>query len=52
MNTKKAILLLIFTVTFSYAQIVKDNLDPNIRSIFQDKKGNYWFGTNAAGVYR
>ncbi|MES2799643.1 MAG: two-component regulator propeller domain-containing protein [Bacteroidota bacterium] len=26
-------------------------IDKNIRSIFQDKKGNYWFGTNAAGVY-
>jgi ligand-binding sensor domain-containing protein len=27
-------------------------LDKNIRSIFQDRKGNYWFGTNGAGVYR
>ena len=27
-------------------------IDKNIRSIFQDKKGNYWFGTNSAGVYR
>ncbi|RYD96159.1 MAG: hypothetical protein EOP54_14370 [Sphingobacteriales bacterium] len=27
-------------------------IDKNIRSIFQDKKGNYWFGTNGAGVYR
>lgn len=27
-------------------------IDNNIRSIFQDKKGNYWFGTNGAGVYR
>ena len=27
-------------------------IDNNIRSIFQDKKGIYWFGTNAAGVYR
>jgi ligand-binding sensor domain-containing protein len=26
-------------------------IDKNIRSIFQDKKGNYWFGTNSAGVY-
>ena len=24
----------------------------NIRSIFQDKKGNYWFGTNDSGVFR
>lgn len=27
-------------------------IDDNIRSIFQDKTGIYWFGTNAAGVYR
>ncbi|MFN8346329.1 MAG: two-component regulator propeller domain-containing protein [Spirosomataceae bacterium] len=27
-------------------------MDDNIRSIFQDKTGIYWFGTNAAGVYR
>lgn len=27
-------------------------IDKNIRSIFQDKNGNYWFGTNGAGVYR
>lgn len=27
-------------------------IDDNIRSIFQDKTGTYWFGTNAAGVYR
>lgn len=27
-------------------------IDDNIRSIFQDKNGIYWFGTNAAGVYR
>jgi ligand-binding sensor domain-containing protein len=27
-------------------------MDKNIRSIFQDSKGNYWFGTNGAGVYR
>ncbi len=27
-------------------------LDDNIRSIFHDTKGNYWFGTNDAGVYR
>lgn len=28
------------------------HIDDNIRSIFQDQHGNYWFGTNAAGVYR
>lgn len=27
-------------------------IDKNIRSIFQDKNGTYWFGTNGAGVYR
>ncbi|MBI3234137.1 MAG: hypothetical protein HYZ42_08855 [Bacteroidetes bacterium] len=27
-------------------------IDKNIRSIFQDKKGIYWFGTNSNGVYR
>lgn len=26
-------------------------LDNNIRSIYQDTKGNYWFGTNGSGVY-
>jgi ligand-binding sensor domain-containing protein len=29
-----------------------NNIDKNIRSIFQDRNGNYWFGTNDAGVYR
>lgn len=29
-----------------------NEIDKNIRSIFQDNKGNYWFGTNGAGVYR
>lgn len=33
------------------ANIVAE-IDDNIRSIFQDKSGTYWFGTNAAGVYR
>ena len=28
------------------------SIDKNIRSIFQDRQGNYWFGTNSAGVYR
>lgn len=31
---------------------VTTGIDQNIRSIFQDKNGNYWFGTNGAGVYR
>ncbi len=28
------------------------SIDDNIRSMFQDSKGHYWFGTNANGVYR
>ncbi len=28
------------------------SLDQNIRSIFQDSKGIFWFGTNGAGIYR
>ena len=31
---------------------ISNSIDKNIRSIFQDRKGNYWFGTNGAGVYR
>jgi ligand-binding sensor domain-containing protein len=31
---------------------ITTEIDDNIRSIFQDKNGIYWFGTNAAGVYR
>lgn len=31
---------------------ITTEIDDNIRSIFQDKTGIYWFGTNAAGVYR
>ena len=52
MKLKSTLLLLLFAFSFSFSQVVKDKLDENIRSIFQDRKGNYWFGTNAAGVYR
>lgn len=31
---------------------IVNKIDDNIRSIFQDSKGNYWFGTNDLGVYR
>ncbi|MFZ4550136.1 MAG: ligand-binding sensor domain-containing protein, partial [Bacteroidales bacterium] len=31
--------------------IAATQIDRNIRSIFQDKQGNYWFGTNGDGVY-
>ena len=34
----------------SHAQQPK--IDQQIRSIFQDSKGVYWFGTNNSGVYR
>ena len=27
-------------------------IDKNIRSIYQDKKSNYWFGTNGSWVCR
>jgi ligand-binding sensor domain-containing protein len=32
--------------------VISNSIDKNIRSIFQDNNGNYWFGTNGAGVYR
>lgn len=28
------------------------SIDKSIRSVFQDRSGAYWFGTNAKGVYR
>ena len=31
---------------------ISNSLDKNIRSIFQDRNGIYWFGTNGAGVFR
>ncbi len=31
---------------------VTNELDKNIRSIYQDVHNNFWFGTNDAGVYR
>ena len=31
---------------------ITTRLDKNIRCIFQDQNGMYWFGTNGAGVYR
>jgi ligand-binding sensor domain-containing protein len=51
MKTKSTVLLLLFTISFSFSQI-SAKLDKNIRSIFQDRNGNYWFGTNSNGVYR
>jgi ligand-binding sensor domain-containing protein len=31
--------------------IISNSIDQNIRTIYQDSKGNYWFGTNVSGVY-
>ncbi|WP_041340497.1 two-component regulator propeller domain-containing protein [Runella slithyformis] len=39
-------------ITGSVFGAVTTEIDDNIRSIFQNKAGIYWFGTNAAGVYR
>ena len=33
-------------------QEARYEINNQIRSIFQDSRGNYWFGTNGAGVYR
>ncbi len=35
-----------------YNSTTLKTIDKNIRSIFQDKNGTSWFGTNGAGVYR
>lgn len=37
---------------FNGLKATGNSIDQNIRSIFQDSKGNYWFGTNGAGVFR
>lgn len=47
----KSTLLLLFAISFSFSQVTA-KIDKNIRSIFQDRKGDYWFGTNSNGVYR
>lgn len=63
MKTKATQILILFVFTFSFSQVntishavditnVTSKMDKNIRSIYQDRNGNYWFGTNAAGVYR
>lgn len=40
------------TYQFNGLNATVNSIDKNIRSIFQDRQGNYWFGTNGAGVYR
>ncbi len=39
------------TIQFNSLNTTVYSIDKNIRSVFQDKNGNYWFGTNGAGVY-
>jgi len=36
----------------NYQLISASSVDKNIRSVFQDKRGTFWFGTNGAGLYR
>lgn len=56
LKTQNLALLMLLFVIPCRSQVRAENttarIDHNIRSIFQDKKGNYWFGTNATGVYR
>jgi ligand-binding sensor domain-containing protein len=52
MKIKSTLLLFFWGIIFSYSQHESLEIDNNIRSIYQDKKGNYWFGTNGAGVFR
>ena len=40
------------TTQFNSLNETVNSIDKNIRSIFQDRNGSYWFGTNGAGVYR
>ncbi len=40
------------TAQFKSLNATVNSIDKNIRSIFQDRNGNFWFGTNGAGVYR
>ena len=40
------------TAQFKDLNVTDKHVDKNIRSVFQDRMGNYWFGTNGAGVYR
>lgn len=39
-------------ICFFNCQAQLPKMDQQIRSIFQDSKGVYWFGTNNSGVYR
>ena len=50
-NTQTSISPKEISISIFNAEIVNE-IDNNIRSIYQDKKGVYWFGTNGSGVYR
>jgi len=39
-----------FASQINNSNVIANSIDKNIRSIFQDSKGNYWFGTNGDGV--
>lgn len=55
MKTKLTLILILVSISFSFSQLnslVVSEIDNNIRSIFQDRNGMYWFGTNSNGVYR
>jgi ligand-binding sensor domain-containing protein len=39
------------TTKFNSLNTTINAIDKNIRSVFQDRNGNYWFGTNGSGVY-
>jgi len=51
MKLKTTVLFIFLSIYFSFSQVDSNKIDENIRSIFQDSKGNYWFGTNDSGVY-
>jgi ligand-binding sensor domain-containing protein len=51
-ETKKTLISKKDTIVSVINTTRTNEIDKNIRSIFQDNKGNYWFGTNGAGVYR
>lgn len=51
MKLKATILFLFISIYLSFSQVDSIKIDENIRCIFQDSKGNYWFGTNDSGVY-
>ncbi len=40
------------TSQFNNLHVRDNSIDKNIRSIFQDRNGHFWFGTNGVGVYR